>query len=244
MPDLQANDSVEYRLVPQFPAYRVGTDGSVWSCWSRGRGPKRITDKWRRLLAGKLKSGHRFAILYPGDCVKGSPFRIGRLVLLVFTGPCPAGMEACHNDGNAGNDDWSNLRWDTHVENIRDKVVHGTRNTGERHGNSQLTDDRIPVIRDKFKNGISITVIAEEEGRSLWCIQRVVYGRGWTHIPGEPYPVPSRKWNRMTASMGAIAISRVAAGETRTQVAIDLGVSLQSVCDTINGIRKRPLPVS
>lgn len=53
-----------------------------------------------------------------------------RLVLEAFVGWCPEGMEACHNNGRNTDNHLTNLRWDTHPENIRDSVRHGThRNT-------------------------------------------------------------------------------------------------------------------
>ena len=52
--------------------------------------------------------------------------QIHRLVLSVFVGPCPEGMEACHNDGNPANNHVENLRWDTGSANMHDKRRHGT----------------------------------------------------------------------------------------------------------------------
>jgi hypothetical protein len=43
-------------------------------------------------------------------------------------------MEVCHNDGNEVNDRLENLRWDTHLENMRDLLRHGTHaNTNKTH---------------------------------------------------------------------------------------------------------------
>ena len=50
---------------------------------------------------------------------------IHQLVLSAFVGPCPIGMEGCHNDGDAANNRLSNLRWDTRSENQRDRTRHG-----------------------------------------------------------------------------------------------------------------------
>lgn len=53
---------------------------------------------------------------------------VHRLVLLAFVGPCPPGMEACHNDGNPTNNTLANLRWATRADNNLDRVRHGTHN--------------------------------------------------------------------------------------------------------------------
>lgn len=57
---------------------------------------------------------------------------VHRLVLMAFVGPCPEGMQACHNDGNARNNHLSNLRWDTPSSNMHDRVKHGTHQNANR----------------------------------------------------------------------------------------------------------------
>ena len=52
--------------------------------------------------------------------------RVHRLVLMTFVGPCPEGMEGCHNNGDASDNRLENLRWDTPSENMYDKGRHGT----------------------------------------------------------------------------------------------------------------------
>lgn len=51
--------------------------------------------------------------------------QVHRLVLAAFVGPCPDGMEGCHNDGDPANNRLTNLRWDSSSENKRDTVRHG-----------------------------------------------------------------------------------------------------------------------
>lgn len=53
-------------------------------------------------------------------------FLVHRVVLAAFAGPCPPGMECCHNDGNRMNNRVENLRWDTRKANHFDKRAHGT----------------------------------------------------------------------------------------------------------------------
>lgn len=76
-------------------------------------------------------------ILKPGRDVHGKLYvnlsngslrrvqRVHRLVLEAFVGPRPEGMEGCHFDDDNENNRLSNLRWDTHSGNMRDKVRNG-----------------------------------------------------------------------------------------------------------------------
>lgn len=53
-------------------------------------------------------------------------FLVHRLVMSVFVGPCPDGMEVCHNNGDPQDNRLCNLRYDTHSGNMQDCKVHGT----------------------------------------------------------------------------------------------------------------------
>jgi len=70
------------------------------------------------------------------------------LVLTAFRGPCPDGMECCHNDGDPVNNRLDNLRWDTHGENMLDKVRHGTDHLASRthckHGHEFTPENLVP----------------------------------------------------------------------------------------------------
>lgn len=54
------------------------------------------------------------------------------LVLEAFVGPCPDGMECCHENRDRADNRLSNLRWDTHSGNMRDALRHGTHPTASR----------------------------------------------------------------------------------------------------------------
>src|SRR5512139_282070 len=104
--------------------YEVSSEGRVRSIEriiTTSTGVQRHV-KGRILKQASLKSGYRTVSLgnaYPDRYVH-------RLVLEAFIGQCPSGMEACHNDGNRGNNALSNLRWDTRSSNGHDAVGHGT----------------------------------------------------------------------------------------------------------------------
>lgn len=77
-----------------------------------------------RFLEGYISLGYRRVALTRGG--KSVHYLVHRLVLEAFVGPCPDGMEGCHNNGDRADARLSNLRWDTRLANIRDKFEHGT----------------------------------------------------------------------------------------------------------------------
>lgn len=97
------------------------------------------------------------------------------LVLLAFVGPRPCGMECCHNDSNPSNNRIENLRWDTHLENNRDRVRRGSYLIGENHKMAKFKEsDVIAVLSgEKDRRDIGMTY------RHLWRIRR---GDVWKHL--------------------------------------------------------------
>jgi HNH endonuclease len=52
--------------------------------------------------------------------------KVHKLVAAAFLGPCPAGFEVLHKDGDSMNAALANLRYGTKSENELDKRRHGT----------------------------------------------------------------------------------------------------------------------
>jgi HNH endonuclease len=175
--------TVRYRLIPEFPTYRVGDDGSVWSYLLDGA--------WYRLKLSRQRSGHLLASLYRGN---GQEYRqVHRLVLEAFAGPCPPGRECRHLNGNPADNRLSNLAWGTHVENMRDRIRHGTqsRHKGEANGQAKLTEDAVRRIRSeaaailkthgRYPYG-TFTGLARKYGVSNPLIHMIVRGQIWQHV--------------------------------------------------------------
>jgi hypothetical protein len=108
---------------PGMSGYEVSDRGRVRSLDRKIVRSDGVVQRWPgRLLRPRVReSGHLH--------VMGSDrrnYRVHRLVLEAFVGPCPAdGHEACHNDGNPSNNRLENLRWDTRKANAQDTLRHG-----------------------------------------------------------------------------------------------------------------------
>ena len=156
-----------------YPRYRVGTDGSVWR-W------KKTKREWKQLTPVD-SCGRMLLNLSNDDGPK--TFSVHRLILFAFVGMCPEGMEACHNDGNHQNNCVNNLRWDTHVNNEKDKKRHGTHNEGTRHYGAKLTEDQVREIRIKYAGGdYSLSQLAKEYKIAIMTVQPLIKRRTWKNV--------------------------------------------------------------
>jgi hypothetical protein len=135
--------------------------------------PQPIPEKILKPLANP--SGHLKAVLRCGGHRKES--YVHRLVLQAFVGPCPEGMECCHNDGNPANNRLENLRWGTRASNMADKLKHGTHQRGERNGQAKLTQADVLAIRADPRlqweiaadHGVDRTVVSDIKQRKTWA---------------------------------------------------------------------------
>jgi hypothetical protein len=184
--------TVSYRPIEGFPGYRVGDDGSVWSCKRPGSRAARTGDWFRRCPT--LSEGYPTIMLYRDSQFKC--FRVHLLVARAFLGKCPEGMECCHNDGNRQNARLDNLRYDTPRNNNADKIRHGTVNNGSRNGMAKLTEDAVAVIKLRISRGDRSPLIARDFDVSRGAINGIKRGARWRHIAAaeEIAEHAERKW--------------------------------------------------
>lgn len=164
---------VEYREVPSFPGYRVGSDGTVWTRLKRQPNHKiAIGNEWR-LMKPTILQGYPRVCLYESG--KKRYAKVAILVLEAFVGPRPQGMEACHfPDRDRTNSRLDNLRWDTKEANEADMAIHGTRPRGGGHWNARLTDDDVASIRASSR---SHSELAAKFGVSRPYIRDILNGK-------------------------------------------------------------------
>lgn len=171
--------SVIYKPIKGYDGYEVGSDGSVVS----HRMSRRIKGSPPVILKqSKARSGLNVGLYLGPKQMK--TFLVHRLVLEAFIGPCPPGMECCHNDGNYRNNRLDNLRWDTHKSNILDRMRHGKAAAGERHGCAVLTADQVREIR-KLADSKAIThsEIAKIYKVGRPAISAIAGRRSWKSLP-------------------------------------------------------------
>lgn len=172
-----------WKPIPGFPGYEVSDHGRVRSFWTqRGRQGFDwfITTVPERILKPSGKRG--YLIVWLRKDGKTHARTIHRVVLETFIGPCPNGMEACHDDGFSRNCRLDNLRWDTPKNNHADKRKHCTSPHGERQGAHKLTTPQVLQIREMALSGSLHKEIAKIFGISRAYVSEIVTRKKWKHI--------------------------------------------------------------
>lgn len=169
-------EAVEYREIPGYPGYRIGTDATVWTRKQRGRWGKML-DEWRPIkVQVNPTTGYLFVAISGAAGRPGKPYVHG-LLLEAFIGPRPPGAHGCHNDGDKLNNTLGNLRWDTRSGNMQDAIRHGTFRTGTAHHNAKLTTGEVAEIHRLRWSGLTQRAIAERMGVSQSHVSDILLGR-------------------------------------------------------------------
>lgn len=180
LPENIMDPAIEYREWDYVPGYKCGSDGSIWSAWAIGH--DEVTDVWRRLSPTPLKSGHLQVHVktVDGDRRYGAH----HLIATFFYGPCPDGMECCHNDGIPDHNESFNLRWDTPKNNVDDQKAHGVMPLGEdRYWTAKLTEIDVREMRRDHEAGLtSYNRLAVKHGVSVNTIYEAVTRKTWKHV--------------------------------------------------------------
>lgn len=184
------NPTVEYRDIKGFPGYRVGNDGSVWSCWKRlSRGYPHgttcvLSDKWKRLRPKATCENRNYRAVTLCRSKKYYPRSVHCLVLTCFIGPCPPGMECRHLNGMPSDNRLSNLAWGTRLENAHDRKLHGRMSIGVKRYNAKLTDALVVALREDHSRGeMTYEELARKYGLSAMTAWKAAKGKTWKHIP-------------------------------------------------------------
>lgn len=167
--------AVTYRPIDRYPANLFGDDGAIWSRAHNGG----LLTKWRRLKGSVQASGHLIVAMRNRNGHRDYVLA-HRLILEAHVGPCPPGMEACHEpDPTPHNNRLSNLRWDTSSANRYDAYKHS-------HLNITISDDYVREIRRLHHDGLGYPAIAARLGITRQSVWRISTLRGRIMVPIEP----------------------------------------------------------
>ena len=213
------------RPVPGFPGYSVGVWGEVFS-------PRRMLP-----LKGGLTRGYRHVTLY-AEGGRKKTFRVHRLVLELFVGPCPEGMECRHLNGIPDDNRLKNLQWSTHQENCSDRRLHGTELSGEKATNVKLTAAEVRAMKQRLLLLESCSSIAKDFGVSRYTVQNIAAGRVWKGVGADTSHIDRVKKSRN----GPAVLTESQASEAKGMLldgmsCIDIGKRL-GVCRTTIGCIK------
>lgn len=168
-----------WKFVPGYPRYEASNLGQIRS-WATFDNTRKTLRKEPHLL--KLTDdGNYYRV---GLCNEDGVIlhTVGRIILTTFIGPCPNGMECCHNDGNPYNNKLNNLRWDTRKGNFKDRTKHGNTVMGENQHNAKLTEDDIRQIRKRANQGEMYIIIANDYSVTGENISYIARRMSWKHI--------------------------------------------------------------
>ena len=155
--------------------YQASSNGRIRSL------PRFVTDKngvckpvKGRILTRNTrdKTGHRYVKLADPNAYA----QVHRLVMLAFVGPCPVGMEVCHNDNNPQNNALSNLRYDTRKGNMTDMA------RSCRASKQKLTPEDACEIRRRFAEGERKSDMAKSYGVTWAAINAITSGRNYAWL--------------------------------------------------------------
>ena len=116
-----------WKAVVGHSGYEVSSLGRVRSLDRQWKQKGRYGNTYTRYLTGRLLKPGAASNHYPTVAIgKGNTRLVHSLVASAFLGPCPAGQEVRHKEGNRMNPRLDNLCYGTRSDNIYDAIRHGT----------------------------------------------------------------------------------------------------------------------
>jgi hypothetical protein len=160
----------KYKLWIDWPGYRVGNGGSIWT--------QRCRVGWHKMSPSKDRDGYLQVKLRRN----GKPYcrRVNTLVCTAFHGPKPfRGAQALHRNDVRTDNRPGNLYWGTHGQNMKDRARNGKTYRGDRNPNARLNLPKVRQIRSRAASGERPVDLAREFGVGDTCIYSILKGSSW-----------------------------------------------------------------
>lgn len=172
-----------WKPIPGFDGYEASDLGRVRSVDHVTQQLSRSGAVYYRCTRGKIRAltpnrdGH---LIINFGRVFGTQY-VHQLVMLAFVGPPPNGCECCHNDENPSNNQLGNLRYDTRLGNMADRILYNRQAKGERNGMAVLSTDDVMTIRT---SQLRLKDLSEKYGVSISQISRIKLKQNWGWVDG------------------------------------------------------------
>ena len=134
----------------------------------------RIRNRHGRILRQAISDrGYRFIVL----CRNSRPraFRVHRLLMHAFIGPCPDGMEVNHKNGIKTDNRLENLEYVTRSQ----QALHAYALGLSQPKNAKLSLEKADEIRRRRREGESARALAREFGVSHSRIYQIALNHAW-----------------------------------------------------------------
>ena len=155
-----------WKPIPGFDGYEASDQGNVRSYRKQGGGRRETP----RQLSPSLSPPSEYLGVSLRQNGKSYYRRIATLVLLAFVGPPPDGYEICHNNSIPDDNRPDNLRYDTHENNMRDRL--------------NLSDAQVIEMRNRRAAGERIQPLAKSFGISCNQASNLCSGGTFANIDG------------------------------------------------------------
>lgn len=171
--DCFKGDGESFKRIPWAPWYFISDLGRIV-----GMSPTRPGTVIRPAV---LPNGYLTAKLVEQNRVAKHNY-IHRVVLSVFSGESPKGMQCAHCDGVKTNNRLSNLRWATFTENASDKAAHGTLLLGDEHPISKINSRIAADIKVLLHLGQKQCDVARQLAVHISCVANIAQNKTWKHV--------------------------------------------------------------
>lgn len=216
-------ESVEYRVVPPFPKFVAGADGSVWTRTRSGA--------WVRPASLAADPGRRVHVVEGG---KDHQVSAARFVLEAFVGPAPSDRHMPRRiDGNPRNNALSNVEWVERRVACKAQMAcaaasgYRPRGTGAA---GRLSAEDVLAIRDAFSKGGSVPELAGRFGIATGHAYAVAKGRAYKNVGGVPQGRAASRHTKARLSAADVLAIREAASSGTTLVALADNYGVTAEC--------------
>lgn len=226
----------QWKPIPEYEGYYEVSDlGNIRSLprqVMKFDGQISFNVRGKQLALNKISNGYLQVMLSANGAKK--TYSVHRLVLRAFIGEPPDKHEACHSNGIRDDNRIENLRWDTRVNNFKDREKHGNTAKGERNGCAKVDTETVKAILADTRSNRQI---AKQYGLSSVTVDRIKSRQSWAHIETDNIS-PTVK-NRRASMKGVCNPSSkldadkvkaiLADNRTKTAIAKEYGVSRAAI---------------